>query len=321
MLIGFPQAGLDRKVAYRQRNPFATNDCLNVRPTETIENRDRGGSRPGIGETSTYDSLDSEIRLLSPMILAPDDKFMILREHFRGDTLSSVWELNNRPAPDFQYPLPTLTGEGRVTNALSDKLDDDGTAYAVHTLNSIDTTKPYTIRRRIELAPGIEPWINGYFDIFARQDNITPSTWTDGLVVGIQIAENISPPKWLFYWASTIDGTAEFSTNSIWYTDALSTNDWLTAKFDGNTIISLQYGDVTLAVNQAHGNHSGARVGFGQQTTRYLIGGVPPSIWGDDIYDSAFEVEYHTTLTVPSFFHRRLLVASSGGDLYTEWQK
>ena len=116
MLIGFPAGGLEKKLSFRQDKPYATPDCLNVRPAETIEGRERGGSRPGLGEKSTYDSLGSEIRMLSSIVLAPGNKFRVLREHFRGDTLSSVWELNNRPDPDWQYPLPTLTGEGRVTS-------------------------------------------------------------------------------------------------------------------------------------------------------------------------------------------------------------
>ena len=328
MLIGFPQAGLDRKVAYRQRSPFATNDCLNVRPTETIENRDRGGSRPGLGETSAYDSLDSEVRLLSPMILAPGSKFMVLREHFRGDTLSSVWEENLRqtwdvpPAPEFYapYPLPTLTGEGRVTNAESNKLDEDGTAYAIHTLNTIDVTKPYTIRRRMEMTLGGELYIHGFFDMFARLDNITPNTWWDGLHVGVRITENTS--QFQFYWASTVNGSNEIGTDySDNYPLTALVDRWLGATFEGNTLVSISFNGITESLNIAHSNHSGARVGFGQQTTRYLVGGVPPAVWGKDIYDSEFEVEYFTTLVVPSFFHRRLLVASAGGNLYTEWQE
>lgn len=312
MLIGFPQAGLDRKVAYRQRRPFATNDCSNVRPTETLENRNRGGSRPGLGEKSTYDSLGSEIRLLSPMILAPDDKFTILREHFRGDTLSSVWEINNPANGGTLYPLPTLTGEGRVTNDLS---EEDYTAYAMHTLNSIDTTRPYAIQRRVELGDGVAS--SGFWDIFARQDNVTPSTWTDGLVVGV--VETSHTGRWSFYWKSIIDGSTEFSySSSPAYEGVPEAGSWLTAKFNNNTIISLQYGSVKLEINQAHNNHSGTRVGFGLQSRK---SGTPPTGVFLPIYDSAFEVEYYTTLVVPSFFHRGFLVASTGGNLYSEWQE
>ena len=302
MLIGFPQAGLDRKVAYRQRSPFATNDCLNVRSTETIENRDRGGSRPGLGDTSVYDSLGSEVRLLSPMVLAPEDKFTILREHFRGDTLSSVWEINN-PIEGFTlYPLPTLTGEGRVTNDLS---EEDNTSYAVHTLNSIDTTRPCLIRRRIELSSDI---VGGFYEIFARLNDTTPSTWTDGLVLGIRM---FSSGNWRFRWVSIVDEGLDLFGVSAIYPAVPGTQNWITAKLNGNVIISLSYGNVELALNLSHANHSGARVGFGLQT----------NVGTDPLYDSAFEVEYFTTLVVPSFFHRRLLVASAGGNLYTEWQE
>ena len=48
--LRFPVGGLNRRYAYRQQPPFTTPDALNVRPDGTIEGRERGGSRPGIGK-------------------------------------------------------------------------------------------------------------------------------------------------------------------------------------------------------------------------------------------------------------------------------
>ena len=44
--VAFPTGGLDRKGAYRQQKPYTTPDCCNVRAIDTIESRERGGSRP-----------------------------------------------------------------------------------------------------------------------------------------------------------------------------------------------------------------------------------------------------------------------------------
>lgn len=89
MLIGFPAGGLDRKAAHRQNPPYATPNCVNVRPVETIENRARGGSRPGL-VLGCLDDLGSEIRLLSPMTLAID-KFKIWSDTFGSSELADGW--------------------------------------------------------------------------------------------------------------------------------------------------------------------------------------------------------------------------------------
>lgn len=68
-LVMFPPGGLDRKVSLRQDKPYTTPDCLNVRPSETIEDRARGGSRPGLESPFTGNPGES-FRFLSPMVLA-----------------------------------------------------------------------------------------------------------------------------------------------------------------------------------------------------------------------------------------------------------
>ncbi len=72
MLVIFPPGGLDKKASHRQSKPFATVDCLNVRPTETIDNRTRGGSRPGLESPFTGDP-GSSFRFLAPMVLASEE--------------------------------------------------------------------------------------------------------------------------------------------------------------------------------------------------------------------------------------------------------
>lgn len=69
MLVMFPAGGLNKRASFRQDAPYTTPDCNNVRPTETIENRTRGGSRPGL-ESPFSGNPGSSFRFLSPMVLA-----------------------------------------------------------------------------------------------------------------------------------------------------------------------------------------------------------------------------------------------------------
>ncbi len=72
MRIQFPLGGLNRERAHRQQPPFTTRDCSNVRPIGMIEQRERGGSRPGLVK-SHADDIGTKVRLLSPMVLALGD--------------------------------------------------------------------------------------------------------------------------------------------------------------------------------------------------------------------------------------------------------
>ena len=46
--IKFPAGGLVRSLGYQDQPPFTTPDCCNVRPRESLGERTRGGSRPGV---------------------------------------------------------------------------------------------------------------------------------------------------------------------------------------------------------------------------------------------------------------------------------
>jgi hypothetical protein len=46
--IHFPVGGVVKRYGYQSQPPYTTPDALNVRPYDTIEGRERGGSRPGL---------------------------------------------------------------------------------------------------------------------------------------------------------------------------------------------------------------------------------------------------------------------------------
>ena len=46
--LRFPAGGLVRQSGYLSHHPFTTADCNNVRATDVLERRERGGRRPGL---------------------------------------------------------------------------------------------------------------------------------------------------------------------------------------------------------------------------------------------------------------------------------
>lgn len=49
-VLVFPTGGIDKKFALQFQRPFTTPDAANVRSNDTLERRERGGSRPGLGK-------------------------------------------------------------------------------------------------------------------------------------------------------------------------------------------------------------------------------------------------------------------------------
>lgn len=304
MLIGFPAGGLEKKVSYRQNKPFTTVDCLNVRPSEVIEGRERGGSRPGLQGPSSRENFGSEIRLLVPMSFAPPrGGFMILENYFPGSVLEDVWG-DLEPPYGIYFPPPTLSGDGLAgINWMEER-----TARTVHTYTLIDVTRRYTIWMYITPHEGIiTPSI---YNIIARLSTVEPNYYTDGLGIGLQLSIAV-PGYFRFNWRSRVGGVTDDggSSGSYAWTDNTK-GDWFGVTFNGNTLVSATFGGVTETINMAHSNHSGTRVGFEMHSGP--LGAAPY----DPIWISAYNIEYFTT-DAPLL--RTLLATSAGGNLYEEW--
>lgn len=70
----FPTAGLVRRSGYQQQAPYSTPDCLNVRPFDPLEGRERGGSRPGLKKSfATVFGGGNPIQSLASVTVADDD--------------------------------------------------------------------------------------------------------------------------------------------------------------------------------------------------------------------------------------------------------
>lgn len=68
----FPTGGQIRMSGYQRQLPYSTPDCQNVRPYDTYEGRERGGSRPGLAK-AYEDGLGNPIQCLASIIVVGAD--------------------------------------------------------------------------------------------------------------------------------------------------------------------------------------------------------------------------------------------------------
>ena len=331
MLIGFPAGGLEKKLSFRQDKPYATPDCLNVRPAETIEGRERGGSRPGLFAPDGGD-LGSEVRLLISMTLAVSQDLFIVNESFpgeEGEIISSTpsgsgdW-IKFADVGDWIVALPIYYPSDFAGNY---DHSGDKEVYAIHPLSTINVEKSYTIRVQIVPKDGVieVPFI---IQIAARINHDTIlGPWANGVTAEAEIIDD----SVILYWESYVNESREYNGSQFFEISparVFSEDLWFEATFKGNTIVSLSLSEYASSLrwaatpNMAHSNHSGTYVGF--------------SIWGyydisENIRVSEYNIQYHTTKNMGIGVGgdeagktglpvgRTCLIASAGGDVYQEW--
>ncbi len=291
--IVFPLGGLDRRQSFRQQKPYTTFDCMNVRPTGQLESRERGGSRPGL-LLSHRDYLDSEVRFLNSMVLAPGTGLTSWSDTFGGTSLAAVWS----KASWATDTLSILTSMAAIDYSISDG------AVVRDTLSpAIDTSYVYTVEILLV------PWsgaFHGKYRLYLRLDDTTPLYTADGVEIEITMtgisgaytgtvksyigsAEDVSTTV----TSGTLAGAA---TQAVWLI-AQITNDNLIVYLDGTTILN------TTALD---GGQNGLRIGFGLETTE--SGGVN--------LVNVFRIQYRSGGTVTPL--RSTLIASAGGFIWRE---
>ena len=314
MLIGFPAGGLEKKLSFRQDKPYATPDCLNVRPQETIEGRERGGSRPGLQGPSGQD-LGGEIRLLAPMSLAPG-RFMLLRDSFYADELGSEWELEG---PDYSGNVRSLPIVGESGLVGTGTLNENAKVQTAHSNTSIDVTRSYTIS--IYVAPHEGRITNSHYEIHARMSTVDPNWKIDGIRFQLQLI-NTPATRWYFNWWSQTSGSiTDFGRTSSPDNYAFddSTGSWFRATFSGNSIVSASFQGTTETINMAHDNHAGTRIGFDVQAGENEYDPPTPPYNVIPAWISMFEAQYFSSSSSEPPLNRTLLVASANGNLFEEW--
>jgi hypothetical protein len=235
MRVQFPLAGLNRKGAYRQQPPYTTYDCLNVWPTEPIDGRLRGGSRPGLAKSHPED-LGGEIRLLNSMTYTPgvsstgtrdDGVFLSFNDSFESGELSddwSQWLYHGRG--------PHVVESGRYYKwIIGDWGDSVGGSF--FTSEAIDASKPVSIAARILPKDGVH---GGAFQLFIGAQNSAISFGGAGhyLYVTLQVKDGDGTYSGAF-WARTAGGTqtASLDTTTSFTSDEIG---WLKLIVDGTSV-------------------------------------------------------------------------------------
>lgn len=161
-----PLAGLDRKTSYKQRPPYSTPDCLNVRADDTIQFRTRLGSRPGLGRFF-YEQLGSgnPIRMISECDVLKANDNIFWADWFTATSIDSIWETPSwiGHQPSILSDTGTLsvfdTEAGLIRTAISPF--NSSTAYYIELF-----ILPYDLQH------------NGKYRIYFNLDNSSPSLST-----------------------------------------------------------------------------------------------------------------------------------------------
>ena len=275
MRIDFPLGGLNRRSSYRQQKPYTTVDCLNVRPVGGIENRLRGGSRPGMVQSHTvtsytYSSNDWP-HDVGVMTLSSQDNFRSWSDTFLGESssLSSEWV-----QASWVSATPTILPSERAASAVA----ADGPTAVMKVGESannptgswgrydyIDTSKWYIVEMRFLPKDGEH---HGTYRLFLRLDSRTADITVDGVIIELVPTET----------------TGTFTRNVHVYKDSELTTYTGTINFDaaipvhmkcrvvGNQL-RVHFGDETKRTYNIS-SHTGNAVGFGiegNDTTECLV--------------------------------------------------
>lgn len=286
--LQFPLGGLNRKRGFRDQPPFTSADLQNVRGYSTFEQRDRGGSRPGISK-AFFEQIGNakKVRLLEDLPVVATTVFESFFDNFAGPTLSSNWTAATWPAtPANPVILPgSLIG-----------VDSTNTEVAtVHSLISMDTSNAYLVELFILPFGGA---YHGDYEIFARMDNTTPDVTTGGLEVRL----NMTGSTGAFTGDYTVDGGAPVALTGGTLGSVIPA--LLRVKIDGNNL-TVTLNDKTLLTSTAIAAATGDRFGFGFNCS--VAGGV--------CLADFFRVQ-HQTGDIEA--QRTTVVASADGEIWFE---
>ena len=184
--LPFPIGGIHKGEPNPKQPPFTTPDCLNVRPKDVNERRDRGGIRPGfikafqeqIGGLGT----DLPIRMLSQVSFVVQDGFNFFVDpwfdEFNTGLFSPVWT-----EASWLGVKPTIEN-GTIT---ASEGAADATSGLVRALLDFDTTQDYEVLIKI-LPSGISH--HGTYQIFVRMDSNNPVVTTDGILIELIMTDS-----------------------------------------------------------------------------------------------------------------------------------
>lgn len=287
--LAWPSGGLNRRAGLQSQPPFTSPDCLNIRSFDPIQQRERGGSRPGLTK-AYYDQLGSgnPVRLLTQVSVVEDDGYKPWEDDFQSNALGSAWSAASwiGTAPGVVDDFADIsygTAVGAVASALANF--DTGSAYEIGLYIT-----PYNGQH------------NGKYQIFGRMGSGLAAT-TDGFVAELVMADAIGT------YSGTLKtynaGTATTYTFSGGATGKPESG-WFRVLVNGSTISCTWLTNSLTSQTPTFGGSAGHRFGFGMEAT--VAGGVC-------LVDN-FRISYKTNNNNQMI--RSPLIASSNGSLYYE---
>ena len=300
----FPFGGLHKGNAYQHQPPYTTPDCQNVWPVDVLQNRARGGSRPGL-EKAYAEQLgiagNREPRMMSRVRVARTDGSAFWVEDFNwpvyGGYQGDAWAA----AAGFTGGFPSY-GYGYILATEDSHPDRFGAVRAV--LDDFDATQTYSVSLYVK------PTIVGYsgsYNVLLRGDNITPEFYENGVIVQFDIWGD--EDFWALHTYGYVGGVLDQSTYDTGQdADQLAIPGWLTCEVSGD-ILYVKWRSVLIkTVNPLPAPAAGSRLGFG---IRHVGGGYTRNALITDLL-----VRYYATAYTEET--RTMLVASAGGKLYRE---
>jgi hypothetical protein len=169
LTYGWPAGGERRLDAYQRQHPYSCVKSQNVRTQETLEERDRGGQRPGLRKAFTTElGSGSPVRMLAQCREAVASTKRIF-DDFLYSTFPSVWS-----AASWLDGVPIIIPSGNYLTCGTGLSNGCGITYS--TVVDFDDTADYT------LSLTIRPTGNYYGDseLAFRMDDTTPDVTVDG---------------------------------------------------------------------------------------------------------------------------------------------
>lgn len=292
--LRFPTGGLLKRAGFQRLAPYGTADCVNVRPFDVIEGRERGGSRPGLGKAD-YNVLGSgnPIRMLAGVTVVVTDGLQYWIDNFKGNTMGDAWAAASWKAGGLPSILTTFSS---VTYGVSP-------SGAVRTALTFDTTLPYQVDLYISPYNGAH---HGTYSIFLKMNDTTPIGTTDGVVIDL----TVTGATGIYTGTAKSYAAASLATYTMTGgTTGTAEAGWLSALWTPSSSNLKVYWLGTLILNQnvaGLGGSAGNRFGFGIDTT--VSGGI--------CLVDTFRIQYQTATKAQ--VRRRYLVASSNGSLYRD---
>lgn len=286
-----PLAGLNKKSAYKQKPPYATPDCQNVRVTDQLQQRERLGSRPGTRK-AFYEELGSgsPINMLENINVVTPNSLRIWSDWFNAHTIDSIWSI-----PSWLTYAPTVLELGGTISTYN---TEAGLVRAA--LSPFSVSSEYQVELFIIPHEGAH-W--GRYQLFMSMNDTTPDINTEGVIVEITITGTSGA-----YTGRVVDITSGVGTITAITPGTIGdAKPFVLSAIRNGTNVKMYIDGVQVA-DVTVGAHSYKRVGFSMYAT--VASGV--------CFVNGFRIQYNEGLYTE--IEKNILCAASNGIVYTNKQ-